>query len=62
MDSDMDIFEIPMGFGMALAQNMDALNYFSSLPKYKQREIIDGTHKINSKSEMRSYVDNIYKN
>lgn len=51
--------EIPMGFGMALAMNTEAMQKFSSLPENKKREIINGTHSVSSKEEMRQYVDNI---
>jgi len=48
--------EIPMGLGMALAQNLPAINYFSSLPHNEQQRIIDHTHAIQSKREMQSFV------
>lgn len=53
--------EIPMGLGMALAQNSRAMEVFSNLPSDKQQQIIQGTHGINSKTEMKLYVDNILK-
>ncbi len=51
--------EIPMGLGMALAQNIEAMNHFSALPKLSQNEIIEHTHSINSKEEMQSYVQSL---
>lgn len=50
---------IPMGLGMALAQNLDAMNYFSHLGNDRQKEIIDHTHQIRSKAEMRDFVSHI---
>ena len=50
---------LPLGFGMALAQNVDAMEYFSALPKQKQEEIIDHTHEIDSKQEMHAYVQSL---
>jgi hypothetical protein len=50
---------IPMGLGMALAQNLDAMNYFSSLGDEKQKEIINHTHEIRSKNEMQQFVSHI---
>ncbi len=50
---------IPMGLGMALAQDLDAMNYFSSLDDTKKKEIIDHTHQIRSKNEMQEYVSHI---
>ncbi len=50
---------IPMGLGMALAQNLDAMNYFASLGDEKKKEIIDHTHQIRSKNEMQEFVSHI---
>lgn len=50
---------IPMGLGMALAQNTKALDKFSSMTQAQKQSIIAGTHAIQSKQEMRSYVDKI---
>lgn len=51
--------DIPMGLGMALAKNINAMNYYSGLSPEKQQEIIENTHSINSKKEMQSYVDGL---
>lgn len=50
---------IPLGLGMALMQNPDAFFYFNALSPEKQQRIIDDTKKINSRDEMRSYVDGL---
>lgn len=50
---------IPMGFGMALAQNTAALQAFSALSKNRQQAFIDGAHHVSSKQEMRNYVNEI---
>ncbi len=50
---------IPLGFGMLLAQNTEAMNRFSALPDEQKQAIIDGAARINSKKEMRAYVDQI---
>jgi uncharacterized protein YdeI (YjbR/CyaY-like superfamily) len=52
---------IPLGLGMALAQNSDALTRFAGLSAQERQQIIDRTHSINSKKEMRSYVENLSK-
>lgn len=52
---------IPMGFGMALAQNTTALNYFSNLSEEERLKIIEGAKNVQSKQEMRSYVGNLSK-
>lgn len=51
--------EIPMGLGMALAQNLTAMEKFAALPDSKKAEIIGGAHSVSSKEEMRRYVENI---
>ncbi|MBR4100292.1 MAG: hypothetical protein IKK51_00250 [Oscillospiraceae bacterium] len=51
--------EMPVGLGMALAMNPEAMQKFASLPETKKQEIINGTHAISSKSEMRQYVESI---
>ncbi len=50
---------IPLGFGMLLAQNAEAMDRFSALPDEKKQSIIDGAAKVNSKKEMREYVNQI---
>ena len=51
--------EIPLGLGMALAQHVDAMQYFASLPKNEQQQIINHTHTIGSKQEMRAFVQSL---
>ncbi|MBQ9980090.1 MAG: hypothetical protein IJP23_03435 [Oscillospiraceae bacterium] len=53
--------DIPMGLGMALAENMTAMEYFAGLTDDKRRQIIEHTRDIKSKSEMRRYVRDISK-
>jgi len=48
--------ELPLGFGMALAQNPAAMNAFCALPESTQQKIIDGTHQVSSREEMHAYV------
>lgn len=54
--------DVPEGLGMALAQNLNAMNVFASMSKSQQEAVINGTHQIRSKREMKSYVDNIANN
>ncbi len=51
--------EMPVGFSFVLAQNPEALQKFAMLDENRKQEIINGTHAINSKQEMREYVNNI---
>ena len=47
---------MPLGLGMALSQNSDAMQYFASLPRARQQAIIDHTQSIHSSVEMRAFV------
>lgn len=51
--------DLPVGFGMALSQNVYAMEYFASLPKPKQRAIVEQARYISSKSEMHNYVNSL---
>ena len=51
--------DIPLGFGMALAQNPDAMDVFSGLTQDQRRRVLEKTSRIRSKEEMRSYVDSL---
>lgn len=48
--------EVPMGFSMALAQNLPAMGYFASQSPEQQRHIIQKTQHIGSKEEMQRFV------
>lgn len=50
---------VPLGFGMALAQNPDAMDVFSGLTEEQRKGILDKTRHIRSKEEMRSFVDSL---
>ena len=52
---------MPLGFGMALAANEQAMQKFSSLSKEKREELIRQTKSVSSRKEMRSLVDSIAK-
>ncbi len=51
--------DLPMGLGMALAQNPAAMQYFSNLSNEQQQEIINHTHQIQSRREMHQYVQSL---
>lgn len=51
--------EMPVGFSMALAQNPEAMQKFAMLSEDKKKQIIEGTHSVNSKQEMHEYVNRI---
>ena len=51
--------ELPMGLGMALANNPVAMNYFMGMSADEQRQFVEGTHLIRSKAEMQHYVNSL---
>lgn len=52
----LDDHNVPIGFGMALAQNLDAMNRFANMNDTEKQAVIDHTHHIRSKQEMQAYV------
>lgn len=51
--------DVPMGLGMALVQNRQALEKFSYMNDSERKKLIDGTHNIKSSKEMEIYVQGI---
>ncbi len=50
--------DLPMGFGMALAQDPAALETFSDLSPEQRRRVIDQTQAIESREQMQLFVRN----
>lgn len=48
--------DIPIGFGMALAQNAAAMEHYSGLTEAKKEELLNRARDAKSKSEMDSIV------
>ena len=57
----MDFTEVPIGFGMALAQNEAAMNAFAMMTKEEKQAIWDKAHNARSEQEMHRIVNNIVK-
>lgn len=53
--------DLPLGFGLALAQNTNALDAFSGMTEQQKKEIIKKTHSIQSKQEMQAFVNSLNK-
>lgn len=51
--------ELPLGFGAALLQNEQAIKTFEALTDDQKQNVIEQTHHIRSKSEMRSFVNRL---
>ena len=57
MESLLNDDSIPIGLGMALAQNLDALAAFSALSGEQKQRLIERTHGVHSKQEMQALVE-----
>lgn len=55
-----DNSELPIGFTMELAQHSDILSRFSGLPEEERNRIINGARTIDSRNEMRNYVESMF--
>lgn len=51
--------DLPLGFGMALAQQPDAMKKFSNMKEDEQIRILSEIHNIDSKQEMQSFVSRL---
>ncbi len=52
----MDFSSVPLGFGMALAQNEAAVNAYSMMTKEQKDAVLAKAHKARSKQEMHRIV------
>ena len=52
----MDFYKVPIGFGMALAQNTAAMNHYAHLSEDQKKEILDKAHNVRSEMEMYDLV------
>lgn len=48
--------ELPLGFGMTLAQHPEAMKNFSDMDESQKQKVLDEIHGIDSKKEMQAYV------
>ena len=55
-----DNSELPIGFTMELAQHSDIMTRFAGLSKENQDRIINGARAIESRNEMRNYVESMF--
>lgn len=51
--------ELPLGFGMALAQNEAAMKGFEALSETEKQAVIQRTHSVHSKQEMQRLVSSL---
>ena len=57
----MDFYKVPLGFGMALAMNANAMNAYSGLTEMQKQAILDKAQKASSQQEMHEIVNSIVK-
>ena len=55
----MDFYKVPLGFGMALAMNANALNAYSAMTEAQRQAILDKAHNARSEQEMHQIVNSL---
>lgn len=55
----MDFYKVPLGFGMALAMNPNALNAYSAMTENQKQAVLDKAHNAHSRREMDQIVNSI---
>jgi hypothetical protein len=57
--TQMDFYKVPLGFGMALAMNANALNAYSAMTETQKQQILDKAHHARSQQEMHEIVNSL---
>ena len=55
----MDFYPVPIGFGMALAQNAPAMLRYAQLSDVQKKALLTQAHNARSEKEMRQIVDSL---
>lgn len=55
----MDFYKVPIGFGMALAMNPQALNAYSAMSEEEKQVILNKAHNARSEKEMHDIVNRL---
>ncbi len=55
----MDFYKVPLGFGMALAMNFNAMNVYSSMTEEQKQAILNRAHNASSEQEMHEIVNSL---
>ena len=55
----MDYYNIPIGFGMALAMNPPAFNAYSAMTEEEKQAVIQKAHNARSEQEMHEIVNSL---
>ncbi len=57
----MDMYKVPLGFGMALARNFNAMNTYSAMTLEQKEAILDKARNAQSEAEMYQIVNSLAK-
>ena len=57
----MDLQQLPVGLGMALAQRPEAMKKFADMAEMEQKLVISKAHVVNSEQEMEALVADLMK-
>ena len=52
----MDFYNVPFGFGMALAVNEPAMNAYAAMTEEQKQEILNKAHNVRFEKEMHDLV------
>ena len=55
----MDFYKVPIGFGMALAQNTAAMNRYAQMTAAQKQDILNKAHNVRSEKEMHDLVNTL---
>lgn len=55
----MDFAKVPIGFGMALAQNENAMNAYAVMTKEQKQHVLEKAHSARSEKEMRQIISDL---
>lgn len=58
----MDYYKVPLGFGLALSRNPQALNAYSAMTQAQRDTILDRAHNAQSEKQMNQIVNDIIEN
>lgn len=53
--------ELPLGLGLAMARQPEAMERFAALPEAERKAVVDQARNARTKQEMRACVDSLLK-
>lgn len=60
MDNMLGNEEVPIGFGMELAKNLDAMRSFAAMDETEKSQVLDRASHVSSKREMEQFVAQLH--